>query len=133
MNCVLHVGYCQPDGYGQKKYKGRVVLAHRLAYALAHELDVFSMGGTILHTCDTPGCVEPTHLVLGTQLENILDMVQKDRQSSKLSASDVQYIRLNWVRGTRHRPGNTQALADMFQVHRKSIENAGTGKCRVGV
>lgn len=39
-------------------------------------------GICVLHTCDTPGCVRPSHLWLGTQLENIADRESKGRGRS---------------------------------------------------
>lgn len=40
-DCIEHPGYIGKNGYGQKKYRGKIVAAHRLVYALANGLDVF--------------------------------------------------------------------------------------------
>ncbi len=58
---------------------GRRVAAHRLAYALAHSGTLPDL--CVLHTCDTPECVNADHLFLGTQLENIADREAKGRTS----------------------------------------------------
>jgi len=53
-------------------------------------------GMGVLHRCDNPACVNPKHLFIGTQQDNLLDMKLKGRnakgeriKSSKLTASDI--------------------------------------------
>ena len=106
--CVLHVGATVGIGYGLKSYKGRLYRAHRLAYALHRGLDPQTMGGTILHTCDVPACINPDHLVMGTQAQNVADMVGKGRQAkgpghgkALFTAEQVADIRARYVRGCR--------------------------------
>lgn len=63
-------------GYGFFFLRRETYLAHRVAFFLSHkdpaELDV-------LHTCDTPACVNPSHLFLGTHFDNMADMISKGR------------------------------------------------------
>lgn len=132
-DCIEHPGYIGKNGYGQKKYRGKVVAAHRLAYALANGLDVFTMSGSVLHSCDNPVCVNPKHLRLGTHVENMRDRSERDRCASKLTLVDAEYIRANVVVGTRWSPGNVQELATKFVVHRKAIMDVVNGVSRVGV
>lgn len=136
-DCINHTGYVGRNGYGQKKYKGKVVAAHRLAYAIARGVDVFTMGGSVLHSCDNALCVNPEHLRLGTHSENMRDMVIRSRNAAciKLSDEAVSHIRATAVVGTRHAPGNIDALAELYGVHRASIMNVlrGVTRCRVGV
>lgn len=71
--------------------------AHRLAYILTYgRLDPDAV---IMHTCDNPLCVNPAHLVAGTQKENAEDMARKGRVAhgsshydSRLTESDVLAI-----------------------------------------
>ena len=49
MYCIAHIGHLDQRGYGQRKYKGKVVFAHRLALALAEGSLVKSVFVFVLH------------------------------------------------------------------------------------
>jgi len=65
-------------GYGAIKVAKKVLLAHRASYA-AFKGPPGDL--CVLHTCDNPGCVNPEHLWLGTNKDNVNDKVKKGRQS----------------------------------------------------
>jgi len=58
--CWIWKAYRDPKGYGQFSYRGRVVWAHRFAYALLN--GVCRRGLTVHHRCGNPSCVNPNHL-----------------------------------------------------------------------
>lgn len=88
-------------------------------------------GRVIGHSCDNRKCVNPEHLFLATQAENIADMVAKNRQAkggrvhgSKLTAEDVRAIRRDHV----HVPGDLRILADKYRVTKQAIHAIIKGK-----
>jgi HNH endonuclease len=63
--------------YWDKTLKKRRRHSH-LAWEDANQASLLP-GAVIMHTCDNPRCINPKHLVLGTQAENIRDMMAKGR------------------------------------------------------
>ena len=90
-DCWLYMGRCDVEGYGQIKYKGKTLRAHRVAYMLAHG-DVTD-GLLVCHHCDRPSCCNPAHLFLGTNSDNMADMMKKGRCNRVLSDSIILEIR----------------------------------------
>lgn len=88
----------EEEGYPRIEYKGEVQSAHRYSWEL-HNSQSIPDDLHCLHTCDTPSCVNPYHLFLGTNMDNIQDKLTKDRQPNgvsihtcKLTEADVKYI-----------------------------------------
>lgn len=65
------------DGYGVFQLRGRKMYAHRWSYLVA--FGHLPEGVLVLHKCDTPACVNPDHLFLGSQKDNMDDASNKGR------------------------------------------------------
>ena len=77
--CWLWTGCCDGGGYGQIWDLERMRKAHRVSWKIYNGL--IENGLFVLHKCDVQRCVNPDHLFLGTQQDNVTDMIGKGRQN----------------------------------------------------
>ena len=93
--CWLWQGAKNQYGYGLATYEGKKnQTAHRLSYRI-HKGEI-QPGLLALHTCDTPACVNPEHLFLGSNKDNMDDCRAKGRvgrTGAKFTPEDVIAIR----------------------------------------
>jgi hypothetical protein len=101
--------------------------AHRFSWILKH--GKIPRGLFVLHKCDNPPCVNPKHLFLGTQRDNVLDMLVKGRARlwdaprgelqglSKLTSAKVKIIRKTYV----PRVISQRRLAAKYKLSQSSI------------
>lgn len=76
--CWVWQGEPTEDGYGLFRLNGQQELAHRVAWKIANGQDV-PPGLVIRHSCDYGLCVNPAHLLSGTQLDNVADRHKRGR------------------------------------------------------
>jgi hypothetical protein len=85
--CWIWTSARNHKGYGRfanaPRPNRKVVLAHRFSWEIEH--GEIPPGLLVLHHCDIPECVRPSHLFLGTNQDNVTDMINKgrDRQVSR--------------------------------------------------
>lgn len=115
------------DGYGAFWFGRKRVGTHRVAWLLCN--GPIPSGLHVLHRCDTPACVNPDHLFLGTHQDNMRDRDAKGRcgargqrgekcPSHKLRLDDVTEIRRMVAAGAQQ-----TVLAARFGVHKATIND----------
>lgn len=78
--CWLWKGSRDKGGYGRILHGKRIDSAHRVAWTVTN--GPVPDGLWVLHRCDNPACVNPSHLFLGTRTDNVRDMFVKGRGNS---------------------------------------------------
>lgn len=78
-DCWLWLGYRDKRGRGIMRAFGKPMYASRVSYILTH--GSIPEGLYVLHKCDNPSCVNPNHLFLGSQQDNMQDMANKKRST----------------------------------------------------
>lgn len=100
--CWLWSGRPSRYGYGELRFAGKTLKAHRVSFAIANGREATA---GVCHHCDTRLCVNPAHLFDGDQLANMRDAVEKGRQAygdglaTKLTSENVSDIRLRVANG----------------------------------
>jgi hypothetical protein len=80
--CWPWLGTKQSCGYGIFVVNGKIVLAHRWSYE-HHNNKKLNKKLVVRHMCDNPICCNPTHLLEGTQKENMQDAYERKRRHHK--------------------------------------------------
>lgn len=127
--CRLWTAAGRGHGYGMFNVRGRVMGAHRVAYQIAYGAP--PEGLCVCHRCDTRACVNPEHLFLGTQADNMADMVAKGRRAIPPRGVEVAVARLNdqQVREIRKASGiGPRALGRRYGVSHTTIMDIRAGR-----
>ncbi len=113
---------CKRNGYGTVSRPAGRMSTHRLSYSTF--VGEIPEGECVCHLCDNPGCCNPEHLFLGSQLDNIQDRCRKDRSTkggdhpcAKISEDDAADICREYATGMF-----TQTeLGDKYGIDRSQI------------
>lgn len=123
--CVLWRGPSHRQGYGHIRWNGRLQLTHRLALEASGVAVTSNLN--VLHACDTPSCVNPAHLRLGTQADNMRDASIRGRiraprgeahHDARLTRVSVEALR----NVARLRVFTTPQLARWWGVGRTTVQ-----------
>lgn len=126
-------------GYGALKINGKTVSAHRYSYEL-HKGPILN-GLFVCHSCDNKKCINPDHLFLGTNSDNMKDAYQKNRlqvpdgskkfalnhkpKNRKLQEEQVEEIKLAiTTRGST----TLSAIAQKYGVGEHVIKDISSGR-----
>ena len=127
-DCWVWIGDCHRDGYGRFRPGGSApsVQAHRFSYELFN--GPIPDGMKVLHSCDYHPCVNPNHLFLGTQKDNMQDMIKKGRKfvesiPQKLSVEKVREIRSLIKQGITQKK-----IARNFGISQQTVSDIATRK-----
>jgi hypothetical protein len=110
------------QGYGILKLPSKPWCAHRIAWMLRHHRPVPD-GMFVCHHCDTPGCVNPDHLFVGTAKDNSADMVRKGRGRSHPCDPSVFNIGI-WRRDNAPFIGSNHPMAKLHETTVFEIKRA---------
>ena len=98
--CWNWLAWCDSGGYGSISTTNGYTSAHRVSWEL-HKGPI-PKGMHVLHSCDNPPCINPLHLFLGTQMDNMKDCIAKgrmprgeDKVNAKLTEQNVLEIRVS--------------------------------------
>ena len=131
-SCWIWKGTIGTDGYGKLKRHGRTIRAHRFFYAI--HIGEIPKDLFVCHKCDTPSCVNPEHLFLGTHLENEQDKTRKGRRprsptivfpecpckGEAVNTAKLTEEKVLFIRTSKH---SSKVLAEMYKVHVTTIQN----------
>lgn len=119
-------------------FQNRRQYTHRVSWQL--HFGEIPNGLKVLHKCDNPGCVNPAHLFLGTQRDNLIDSINKGRYncegrashgesngSAKLTADDVSRLRAAYD-ATNRKYGFFAKAGREFGISSVQVRNIVLGK-----
>lgn len=129
-SCWKWSGARNRDGYGFVRRQESFYLAHRWAWTITYGPIPKGMG--VLHRCDNPPCVNPSHLFLGDPKANAADRASKGRNAKNAGERHGQ-AKLNLrsvgeIRGMYSRGATCRELAALFRISKSQIHNVVTGK-----
>lgn len=125
--CWLWSGAVDEFGYGRINIRGRNTKAHRAAFL--EFTGAIPEGREVLHTCDTPCCVNPAHLIPGTHAENMADMAKKGRADSKRGPRNTKAkITPELANEIRRSTASARDVAERYGLHWATVYRVRRGQ-----
>lgn len=123
-DCWVWTGDPNSSGYGSFQSGLFRANAHRFMYCIMNDEEP----EVVRHTCGNRMCVKPTHLIPGSQVENMQDKFYDGTgNTQKLNVVQVKEIRDRYIR-TGHRTSNAKELASEYGVSPKYVRMIANGK-----
>jgi hypothetical protein len=129
-DCWLWSGVKDTSGYGKFSLYAKRVGSHRFSYELATNQKIPS-GMVVMHKCDNPKCVNPSHLSIGTHKENTQDMIAKGRKrvvAPKGEGNGKSLLNEEQVRTIRTSKLSHAAMARELGVSPNCVRGVRTGR-----
>lgn len=143
---VWHGAGADHKGRGKVSVNGRPTLAHRAFWEVW--IGPIPTGKMLCHHCDTPGCVRPDHIYIGTHADNMRDMKERRRYFAARdpircsAAGRKSGLANNWASGERNPkakltadmvsairsdPGSPRQVARRYGLHRTTVQRIRKG------
>lgn len=123
--CWEWLGVTSRGGYGILRVRGIKRQAHRLMWELAHGPIPKSM--MIMHRCDNPPCINPRHLKIGSNVDNVADSTRKKRRWKPLGELNGN-TKLTWKKVSDIR-SVIPKLAKRYRISEKLVHHILAYKC----
>lgn len=125
---------CAPKnpGYGQFRYSMKKIRAHRASWII--HFGEIPQDMLVLHKCDNRTCSNPEHLFLGTDKDNLLDMIKKGRhpivgqRGEKSKCSKLTNDQVLQIKELFKTENSNKKIANLFNVHPGTIGSIKYGR-----
>lgn len=111
-------------------WEGKSYQAHRLSYINTNG-EITNDKLKVCHHCDNPSCVNPAHLFLGTQNDNMQDKMKKGRHVSTRGRSNSGLLN-EQTAAIRLDPRDSRVIAAEYDISRNYVYSIKNGNARVG-
>lgn len=125
--CWNWTGNKDKDGYGSLRSLTTQIRAHRLSYEMHN--GAIPDGHVVRHSCHNPSCVNPGHLLTGTQQDNVNDTMQAGHIRVNEAHPNCKFSN-EVVAEVRQSSGKRKDIAKAFGISESQVGNIRSGAQR---